>query len=67
MEYNLINLAVAFLGAVEFLGEDNQFRFVFLESINVGLETFNRAVLSAVINGDTDSKGLLASDSSSLL
>jgi hypothetical protein len=61
-----VYLAVSFLGTVEFLGEDNQFRFVFLESVNVGLESFDRAVLSAVVNRDTDGKSFLASDSSSL-
>ena len=51
---------------VALAGEDNELGLVGLEALNVGLETFNRKVGAAVVNGNADGAGQVLVDASFL-
>merc|ERR1719477_78266 len=51
-------------GCTDLLGEDDQFAFVFLQSLHVGLETFSSLVLSSVVNTYSDGGCVLLWDTS---
>lgn len=61
---SVLEVLVGGLGGV--LGEDNELLLVGLQASNVGIEGLLRAVLAAVVDGNTDGEGLALADASEL-
>lgn len=59
-------LGISLLDLTSLLGEDDETGLVSLEALNVELETFLGSVAATVVNGDTERKSLLATDTGSL-